>query len=171
MSISLIGYMTSGKSSIGNLLANKLNFSYLDLDQIIELDTGKSINTLFNENGELYFRELEHKTLLKSIKSTNTVFSLGGGTPCYYDNITLINQSSTSFYLRGSVKTLVDRIQLYKSDRPLVKNLSFDKLKEYVAKHLFERKAYYEKAKHTIDVDNKSFEEIVNEINTIIGHN
>ena len=162
------------KHSLFILLLFSIGFTQ-DIGNIFSQETSdsenKSINQIFEEDGEIVFRKLEHEALIESLQAGNAVLSLGGGTPCYYNNLELINESSTSFYLRGSINTLVERIQIYKSDRPLVKNLSSGELKEYVAKHLFERKDFYEKAHHAIDVDNKSFEEIVDEIIKKIQNN
>ena len=169
MVISLIGYMGSGKSHISNVLAKKTGFKLTDLDREISLKNKMSISEIFQNKGELYFRKEEH-ALLEEIftRKENFIFSLGGGTPAYYDNMQLINNFSESVFLRTSIKHLAERLLRQKEKRPLIASIPDRDLKEFIAKHLFERNPYYSKAKHIIDTDNKSPEEIADEILSII---
>ena len=98
------------------------------------------------------------------------VLSLGGGTPCYAGNLDLIlkDKKSLSFYLRGSIPTLFKRLSENKFKRPLISDLSDDQLTEYLAKHLFERSLFYDKATHKISIDNKEIQEIVTEIRILL---
>lgn len=164
MKISLLGYMTSGKSSIGKLLENN-GFKNVDLDEYIEEKVGQEIHQIFKEKGELYFRQLERESLQEVLAMEGDwVISLGGGTPCYYDNIDLINRSSVSVYLQVSIKELVRRISQFKSTRPLVKDRSEEELTEFVAKHIFERDPFYRQAAVLLHTDGKTFREIVLEV-------
>ena len=164
MHIVLLGYMGSGKTTIGKKLAKKLEINFIDLDDYIEEQEGSSINKIFSDKGEIYFRKLEHRSLQKLLdKNDSFVLSIGGGTPCYANNIELINKSSFSIYLKTSIKDLYKRLVKRRSKRPLIKDLKKDDLYEFIAKHLFERAPYYEKAQLIISTDKKE-SEIIDEI-------
>lgn len=168
MKIALIGYMGSGKSTLGRLLANKLGLRFIDLDAEIEYDTGYTITeTIFNK-GELYFRKLERQKLEQLLSDENFVLSTGGGTPCYYDNIDLINRNALSVYLRYGVQDLYERLEGHTADRPLIAHLEGDALKEYIGKHLFERNVYYDRATIILQASHRSTEDILNELTTLI---
>ena len=170
MKIVLIGYMSSGKSTIGKHLADKLFLPFIDLDIYIEKKEKKSVSDIFKNKGEIYFRLIEHKYLKEIlISDQKVVLSLGGGTPCYADNMNLINTANAiSFYLQTSIKVLVDRLTKEKDDRPLIASLEDNKISEFVAKHLFERRAFYEKANFIIKTEGKSKSEIIKELNVLL---
>lgn len=157
--------MGSGKSHISKLLSQKINFKLIDLDQQIILKHQKKISEIFAERGEIFFRK-EEKSILEEILKLedNIVLSLGGGTPVYYNNMEIINQKSKSIFLQASVGTLTERLLRQKAKRPLIARLSDEELPEFIAKHLFERNAFYSQANYTINTNNKSPEEIVDEI-------
>ena len=168
MKIVLIGYMGSGKSTIGRLLANKLGLRFIDLDAEIEHDTGYTITeTIFNK-GELYFRKLERKKLEQLLADDSFVLSTGGGTPCYYDNIDLINRSAVSVYLRYGVQDLYERLEGHTAERPLIAHLEGEPLKEYIGKHLFERNMYYDRATIIMQASRRSTEDILTELTTLM---
>lgn len=162
MIITLIGYMGSGKSFVGRQLSDRLSFPFYDLDTLIEEKEKKTISTLFKEKGEIYFRKIERMVLMETLKQKDDcILSLGGGTPCFYDTMDLINENSTSFYLQNSIQTLSKRLQKEKGKRPLIAHLEDDQLPEFIAKHLFERRPFYERAIYTINIDQQDVEEIV----------
>lgn len=165
MKIVLLGYMASGKSAIGSVLANKLKIKFIDLDSYIEEKEQLSISNIFELKGEIYFRKKEG-TYLKEILNLDedSIISLGGGTPCYGTNMELIKNNSKSFYLNASINTIFERLKYETSKRPLVSTIGKENLKEYIAKHLFERNPFYEKALHKISVDQKNVFKIVDEI-------
>lgn len=166
MVVVLLGYMASGKSSVGKLLANRLGSDFIDLDEEISNRLGLDIPTIFSQKGEIFFRKEETEVLKDILKQdANIVLSLGGGTPCYGQNMQIITESTpNSFYLNLSIPTLVDRISREKEQRPLVANLPNEELPEFIGKHLFERAPFYAMANHTIFANHKTREELVAEI-------
>lgn len=168
--IVLLGYMASGKSEIGKLVSKKMNLPFFDLDYLIENELSKSINQIFEDKGEIFFRKKEHEVFVAKIKTNESyVLSLGGGTPCYANNHELLkNDGITSIYLKASIATLAERLKRNTTKRPLLQNLSEAELSDYIAKHLFDRSFYYNQAKFTITVDGKSPLEIVAEIEKIL---
>ena len=164
--IILVGYMGSGKSLIGKLLSEKTEYFFSDLDKIIEERTHLTIKKLFETKGELYFRKLENEIFTALLESNqDTIISTGGGTPCYFDNYKMLNnKDNISIYLNASIDTLYNRLIDQKARRPLLTNQSDEEFKTFIAKHLFDRSFFYNQAKHRIDVNDKSPEEIANEI-------
>ncbi|CAM1354391.1 shikimate kinase [Tenacibaculum halocynthiae] len=171
MRIFFLGYMASGKSTIGKIVAKKYNLPFIDLDDYIEKKENKTVSEIFQSKGEIYFRKKENEYLKELVEAEdNFVLSLGGGTPCYGNNMDLITKSKNtiSFYLRASISTIINRLKSEKEQRPLVANLKNDDLNEFVAKHLFERSYFYNQAKHTIAIDTKEIDEICNEIYSLL---
>ena len=161
--------MGSGKTLVSKELNILNNFKIFDLDTEISKQNNRSITEIFKEKGEIFFRKTE-KEVLEKILSTekNIILSLGGGTPCYYNNIDSINEKTISVFLKTNVKTLAQRLSSEKDKRPLIQNISNEDLSEFIAKHLFERNPFYNQAKITINTDNLSAREIAEEILTQI---
>lgn len=159
--------MGCGKSTLGKRIAQKQNMAFVDLDSFIEQREGQTISTLFDRHGELVFRQREQQALHFLMNEHNhTVISLGGGTPCYYDNMKQMCQSPHhTVYIKAQIPTLVNRLWLEKEKRPLIAHLA-DKetLAEFVGKHLFERQQFYMQAQSVIAVDGKSVDAIVADI-------
>ncbi len=170
--IILLGYMGSGKTSIGNYLKQELNYKFYDLDNFIEEKWDLNISNIFETKGELYFRKVERIALEEILdQKSPMIISLGGGTPCYFNNIDYMNnqEGSMTFYLKSSVESLSNRLLIDRKNRPLVNNLkNIEEIKEYVNKHLFERNQFYFKAKYVISTDKKNLETIVSEIKTYL---
>ncbi len=158
--------MGSGKSTIAKLLSEKLQIPCLDLDKIIEKNCEMTVSEIFKEKGEIYFRKLERELFLELMDSNETsILSLGGGTPCYSNNHELLKtDKAVSFYLKASIETLFNRLSKKKMKRPIIANMNDDELKEFIAKHLFERSFYYNQVDYVIDIDNKSAKKIGKEI-------
>jgi shikimate kinase len=167
MKIILLGYMACGKSTLGKLLSSSLNINFIDLDHFIEKKNQCSVSELFKTKGELFFRKEERSCLLELLYSKDSfVLSIGGGTPCYYENMDAILKSKTtiSFYLRTDIPELVRRIISEKDQRPLVSHLKTkEELAEFVGKHLFERSYFYNKADFVIQNQGDK-EEIIQKI-------
>jgi len=166
MEIVLMGYMGSGKSTIGKRIAERYKVAFIDLDAYIEQQEKLPIKELFSRKGEIYFRLKETEYLQEILATkTNYVLSLGGGTPCYGSNMNHIKESNAiSCYLKANIPTLVERLQNGKEDRPLIATLNNDQLLEYIGKHLFERAPFYEQAANKININNRSIEEISEDI-------
>jgi shikimate kinase len=164
--IVLLGYMGSGKSTIAYKLSKKIKVPFVDLDQYIEEKTNLTIKDIFEQRGEIYFRKIEHESFVTLLSSQDSlIISLGGGTPCYANNHELLKQVGVfSIYLKASIVTLFDRLSLNKSKRPLIAYKTNDEMKEFIAMHVFERSFYYNQAKHTVIVDDKTVDDTVNEI-------
>ena len=158
--------MDSGKTTIGKSLSEFLAIPFYDLDSIIELEFKATINEIFEQKGELFFRKNERELLKSFLNNTdNYVLALGGGTPCYYDNFNLCQKADIkSFYLKASVTTLMERLKFQKVTRPMVANLNDEALNEFIAKHLFERNYFYNQAQTVITIDKKNEQEIISEI-------
>lgn len=161
--------MGSGKTLVSKELSILNNFKIFDLDTEISKQNNRSITEIFKEKGEIFFRKTE-KEVLEKILSTekNIILSLGGGTPCYYNNIDSINEKTISVFLKTNVKNLAQRLSSEKDKRPLIQNISNEDLPEFIAKHLFERNPFYNQAKITINTDSLSAREIAEEILTQI---
>ncbi len=158
--------MGSGKSTLGKLLAQKLKFEFIDLDDYITTSEECDIPAIFSTKGEIYFRKKEF-AYLKEILDTkdDIVLSTGGGTPCYGENMDAINKVTDNvFYLNVSINELVARLVLEKEDRPLIAKIPDGALPEFIGKHLFERSYFYTKAHHTLTCDNKKVEDLVDEV-------
>ena len=167
MKIVLLGYMGSGKTAIGKILSKNLFLDFTDLDHLIERKEGKTISEIFSENGEVYFRKIETKYLKEFINTHDSfVLSLGGGTPCYGNNMKEIanDKDIISFYLQASVQTLCQRLSNNRSKRPLLFSLTEQEMSEYIAKHLFERSVFYDQAMVKINTNDKDQNTIVAEI-------
>ena len=133
MLIYLIGFMGSGKTTAGKKLARKLAYNFVDLDSLIESETGMSIQNYFGEFGEEKFRLLEQKTLKSTFAFKNTVVSTGGGAPCFFNNIDEINSKGLSIYLKADINLIISRLQGGKNKRPLIKNKNEGELKSYIS--------------------------------------
>jgi shikimate kinase len=169
--IVLLGYMGCGKSTIANKLSKIIEIPFVDLDKKIEEKINLSINAIFEKHGEIYFRKLEHEVFVELLNSPdNLIIGLGGGTPCYANNHELLKSDTvTSVYLKASIETLFNRLNHNKSKRPLIADKSEDEMKEFIAKHLFDRSFYYNQAQHKIIVDDKTIEETVMDIVAILA--
>ena len=170
MIIVLLGYMASGKSSVSKLLGTQLNLPVIDLDTYIETKEGKTIPEIFTTKGEIYFRSKEHVYLKEVLETGNSmILSLGGGTPCYANNMELIHTyTQQTFYLQTSIPEIVNRVIDEKSSRPLISGISDEDLPEFIGKHLFERNVFYQQATHSIFTDKKTIEDLVAEIQTYL---
>ncbi len=158
--------MGCGKSTIANRLSKSTNIPFVDLDKIIEERTNLSINKIFEQYGEIYFRKLEHEVFVELLNSPeNLIIGLGGGTPCYANNHELLKGDNImSIYLQASIETLFERLASNKSKRPLIADKSDEEMKEFIAKHLFDRSFYYNQAQYKVNIDGKTKDETTQDI-------
>lgn len=141
-----MGYMGCGKSTIGKKIAKILGLSFIDLDEYIENKYRISISDIFSTKGEAYFRTIESETLKEVSIINNAVISLGGGTPCFNDNIAFIKKSGVSVYIKLPVRVLFDRLKQAKQSRPLIVNKTDNELLDFISLSLKNREGYYEQA-------------------------
>ena len=173
-SIVLLGYMGCGKTKVGKKLSKKIGARFIDLDAEIEHFYSKSISQIFDDLGEIEFRKIERNILLKILNNNSfNVLSLGGGTPCYFDNMDLINKKTNlTFFLNLESKVLAERLFSRKSKRPIIKSINDkNEMLNFVNKHLFERNVYYSKANYTINSNKRAVEKTCDEILKILEKN
>lgn len=144
--IYLIGMPGCGKSSHGKKLAKQLQWDWIDLDSLIEANTGTTIMHIFESRGEKAFRQIEQETLFKCNPISPTVIACGGGTPSYSNNMDFINKNGLSIYLAANESFLWHRLSAKNTIRPLFKGLSEEDCKIKITKLLTERIYFYEQA-------------------------
>lgn len=146
----LIGYMGSGKTTVGKQLATKLNYDFIDLDAFIEKEYQQTIDAVFTTKGEAEFRAMEHNMLKRVIEKNNVVIACGGGTPCYYSNLELMNNNGITIYVKMSADTLISRLINAKSSRPLLKDKTENELRSFVVQQLEKREHFYNQAHYVV---------------------
>src|SRR5688572_16004814 len=151
--IFLIGFMGSGKTFWGRSWAEKSELDFYDIDDMVELNESKPIANIFAEDGEDHFRNLETIELRNLHNKDNFIAATGGGTPCFNDNISWMNENGITVYLRSSPQNISKRLVSEKEKRPLIKNLQDEELLFYITEKIKEREAYYNLAKIILDVD------------------
>ena len=151
--IILIGYMGSGKTTVGKALSKDTAMMFYDLDSYIESRMRKTVSQIFAERGEEGFRQIEHNMLHEVAEFEDVIISCGGGTPCFFDNMDYLNQQGDVVYLKATPETLYKHLMMAKVERPLLKGKSPEELIAYITEHLQERAPFYEKARHTLDVN------------------
>jgi len=160
MKVFLIGFMGSGKTTIGKKLANYLKYEFIDLDKLIESETGMSIVNYFEMHGEAAFRELERNTLQKTKFPENIIIATGGGAPCFGDNMEWMNKNGLVAYLSLSPKALASRLEHSKTDRPLIRHLKGDELIDFISSKLQDREVFYNQAKYVISASDLTAERL-----------
>jgi len=143
--------MTSGKSWLGQELAVKTGYQFTDLDEVFEERYRLSILDFFERYGEPLFRNLERELLLETASFPHAIIATGGGAPCYSDNMEFILRSGISIYLRMPLPELLQRISGIKKKRPLLNNITPEKMENFVKSQLSEREPFYMKAAFTFD--------------------
>lgn len=165
MRIFLIGFMGSGKTFWGQRLSEHYGILHIDLDEYIATREGKSISDLFAESGETIFRQLEKKYLSELIATKNhLLLSTGGGTPCFFNNMDLMNASGPTIYLRCTPELLFTRLRHEQSVRPLLADTRVEDLKRRISSLLQEREPHYQKSQHILETDqtnDSTFEQII----------
>ncbi len=150
--IILIGYMGSGKTTVGKALSKETGMMFYDLDWYIESRMRKTVAQIFAEKGEEGFRKIEHNMLHEVAEFENVIISCGGGTPCFFDNIDYINQQGEVVYLKATPEVLYRHLLMGKVERPLIKNKTPEELIVYITEQVAKREEFYNKARYTLDV-------------------
>lgn len=168
----LTGFMASGKSTIGQILANTIGWSFYDLDLLIEEREGRKIKEIFETDGELYFRELETKILREVINFRKSVIALGGGTIAYRDNLNLIKESGQLIYLESSAEETYKRLR-FKRDRPMMlfngdDEPTYEQYINRIKELLNDRKKFYDQADIKFNTDNLTIGRSVDKLVSII---
>lgn len=166
MKIFLIGYMCSGKTTLGKQIAERLGIPFIDLDKEIESTSGKTIVSIFQTDGEDGFREIEKTELLKQIKNQQQfVMATGGGTPCYFKNMDVMKKNGLTIFLNVGVKELVRRNLQATELRPLLLGMNELQMNAFITDHLKQRLPFYKKSSFTLKESDTDMERIVQEIN------
>lgn len=165
MRIYLIGFMGVGKTHWGKILSNKLGLPFYDLDELIEQNEGRSINQIFEEDGEEYFRTKE-RDILRTFSEENDsmLLSCGGGAPCFFNNIDFMNTMGVTVWINTPFEILLGRLRQGKNNRPLLKDLTDEQLKAYIVKKNADRRMYYEQAKVIVDDHVIEIEKMIKQI-------
>ena len=166
MKIILLGYMGSGKTTLAKALAAAKNIPFIDLDDYIAVQENMPIQEIFATKGEIYFRKKEAFYLQQLLaQKDNFILSLGGGTPCFGNNMALIQQApnTLSVYLKYQPISLAQRLAK-DIDRPLLKGVQKEDLEDFIRKHLFERTPFYRQATHTLTMDGLTQEESLHQL-------
>jgi shikimate kinase len=164
MRIYLIGYMGCGKSTLGHRLSEHLNLQFVDMDHYIEMRNHKTIPQIFAEEGENEFRKKERKALEELSEVTNIIIATGGGAPCFFDNIDLMNNSGKTIYINLDPSILAERLLNSKTERPLIKGKSREELVVFIDETLKKRNQFYKQAKFEItqpDIELEQIEELI----------
>ena len=161
MKIFLVGFMGSGKTTIGKCLANELDYDFIDTDRFIEMKHGLTVAEIFARHGEEYFRCLEHQMLIDLQQCERAVIATGGGMPCYYDNMSSMLAAGKVVYLKTPPQILAQRLILSKNERPLIKGKTEKELIHYISEKLSERETDYNRANITVLTENLSINEIL----------
>ena len=169
MKIILLGYMGCGKTFYAKKLSKIINLPFIDLDSFIEDKEKKSINKIMHEKGEPYFREIENNNLNQILnRNNNFIFATGGGTPCFFNNLELLNEFGLTIYLRKKPEKLYNFLIKNNCDRPIFN--SFKTIEDFFNNFNY-REKFYLKSKVTIDCDNLSNIQILTKINNHYNEN
>ena len=149
--IFLIGYMGAGKTTLGKAFARAMGLTFIDLDWYIEERFHKTVRELFTERGEDAFRDLERRMLHEAGEFEDVVISVGGGTPCFFDNVDYMNSVGETVFLDVDIRVLFRRLKIAKQQRPLLDGKSDEELMLFIHEALQKRLPFYTRAKHTFN--------------------
>lgn len=167
--IYLMGFMGSGKSTAGRKLATAMKWDFIDLDRKIEEMAGKKIPEIFSSEGEEKFREIEATALRTLPEINNLIISTGGGTPCHGANMEYMLSTGITVYLRLSPSQLSSRLLNSSAERPLLKNIPDENLKEFIERKLKEREPWYNMALLTVDGIDMDISVLATRLNSLLS--
>ena len=159
----LMGFMGAGKSTLGRAAARDMGRTFWDVDEQIEQSEGMAIRTIFELKGEAYFREVESAKLKETVlrASPGSIISLGGGAPCFHDNLDFLKANAVTIFLDISAEELARRLEPNRSERPLLRHLSAEEFLDWIRNKLRERDAWYRQAEVVLTADNLSASELI----------
>src|ERR1700730_8426215 len=143
MKFFLLGFMGTGKTYWGKFWAEQYKLEFFDLDTEIEKQAGLSISGIFEQYGELFFRQKEREVLHSFEVRDNFILSCGGGTPCFFDNMEWMNTHAATIYIHTPPEILKERLKREKDHRPLIRSLSDEELEGFIRNKLSEREKFY----------------------------
>lgn len=146
--IFLIGYMGCGKSTLGRALSRATGMQFIDLDSYIENRFHATISELFADKGEDEFRRMERAMLVEVSEFSDVIVACGGGTPCFFNNMDLMNERGTTVWLNTPLDRLYERLQRNRAKRPILADKTDKELREFIVRALADREPFYSKAQH-----------------------
>lgn len=146
--IFIIGYMGCGKTTFGKALAAATGLKFIDLDHYIVDKYEATVPEIFAKYGEEGFRKIEREMLMEVAGLEDTIISCGGGTPCFFDNIDIMNARGTTLWLQASHECLFSRLIRKREKRPLLAGKTDEQIREIISTQLAARSLSYSKAKH-----------------------
>lgn len=164
MRIYLTGYMGCGKSTLGRRLARHGGLQFIDMDHYIEERNCKTIPQIFAEEGEAEFRKKERRALEELSEFTDVVIATGGGAPCFFDNMDLMNRTGKTVFMNIEPKILASRLLKSKTERPLIAGKSKEELIKFIAETLGKRNPFYMKARYQISKPDVDLDEVMDMI-------
>lgn len=150
MRIYLIGYMGCGKTTLGRKLAATLNLTFIDLDTFLEEKYFRTIPQIFKEEGEAEFRRKEQNVLHEVSTFDDVIVATGGGAPCFFDNMEVMNNTGFCIFLDVDIDSLVSRLIHAKTERPIIKGKSLEELHVFIDEMMLKRRPFYEKARYIL---------------------
>ena len=165
MKIFLVGFMGSGKTTVGKRLSERIGFDFLDTDCFIEMQQGLTVSGVFAQYGEAAFREMERNILPEIKKIEYTVVSTGGGMPCYKDNMSVMRSIGKVVYLKTSPQALTRRLLRSHTERPLIRGKTEKELHQYIVEKLAERETFYSRAHVILQTESFKMENLLQALN------
>ena len=157
--------MGSGKSTLGRMLAARLNLAFIDLDTFLEEKYFRTIPQIFAEEGEAGFRKKEQKVLHEVSAFDDVIVATGGGAPCFFDNMEVMNNTGFCIFLDVDTDSLVNRLIHAKTERPIIKGKSADELHYFIDGMMLKRRPYYEKARYILKGNEIKPEQVIELLN------
>jgi len=169
MLIFIIGYMGAGKTTLGKRLAERLNYHFYDMDEMLEISTGYAIGSYFEKYGEAAFRQKEREILFNHLDDLQTVIATGGGTACYADNMAIMNQKGITVFIDAGFETIMKRLAGKIHERPMLMDIPHEQLPSFIHEHMKSRNEFYSKALIKVDGEDVDMEMLVDAVKSANG--
>lgn len=164
----LIGYMGSGKTTLGKKLARELKVPFIDSDEQITAKFSKTIPQIFSEEGEKAFRRKESDFIETLMSESEFVLSTGGGLPCFNSNMEVLNRLGCTIYLKNTSEALAERLMISKNERPLIQGMSKEKMMLFIDENIEKREVYYNQARIILNPEEQSILNVYQRIRDIL---